>query len=184
MFHVRRGGLNSEQNINQLNGCCHFKCAVRTSIARSTTKTVSVDCQTPAFWIGPQPSLREASRLPSVQTTSTGSGTRDETSSNESGGNINNNTRKSSPTKSSATPRNNPNITNKHIVTDKPQTKETPHKITSPSRKQNVKSTNKFLSLQSDVDDEMDDSPPPERPSRSTSRSRRDQRKISPVHYR
>ena len=158
--------------------------AVRTSIARSTTKTVSVDCQTPAFWIGPQPSLREASRLPSVQTTSTGSGTRDETPSNESGGNINNNTRKSSPTKSSATPRNNENITNKHIVTDKPQTKETPHKITSPSRKQNVKTTNKFLSLQSDVDDEMDDSPPPNRPSRSTSRSRRDQRKISPVHYR
>ena len=49
-----------------------------------TTKTVSVDCQTPAFWIGPQPSLREASRLPSVQTSSTGSGTSDETSTHES----------------------------------------------------------------------------------------------------
>ena len=34
--------------------------------------TMSVDCQTPASWVGPQPSLRDASRLPSVITTSTG----------------------------------------------------------------------------------------------------------------
>ena len=30
--------------------------------------TISVDCQTPLSWIGPHPSLRDASRLPSVIT--------------------------------------------------------------------------------------------------------------------
>ena len=54
------------------------------SAAKSTTKTVSTDCQTPAFWIGPQPSLREASFLPSVQTTSTGSGTNDTSTTSSS----------------------------------------------------------------------------------------------------
>ena len=37
--------------------------------------TLNVDCQTPDFWIGKQPSLLEASKLSSVQTASTGSGT-------------------------------------------------------------------------------------------------------------
>ena len=46
--------------------------------------TISVDCQTPASWIGPQPSLLYASRLPSVVTVSTGSGTRDKTPTNVS----------------------------------------------------------------------------------------------------
>ena len=40
-----------------------------------------MECQTPSFWIGPQPSLREASRLQSVQTVNAGSGTHDTTSS-------------------------------------------------------------------------------------------------------
>ena len=124
------------------------------SAVRSAPKR-SIECQTPDFWMNDKVTLLELSRKPSVQTSTTASST------------------ESIPVN-----------TNKDIRQHKPQTKETPHKITSPSRKQNVKTTNKFLSLQSDVDDEMDDSPPPDRQSRSTSRSRRDQRKISPVHYR
>ena len=37
--------------------------------------TMSVDCQTPLSWIGPQQSLRDASRLPSDITKTTGTGT-------------------------------------------------------------------------------------------------------------
>ena len=140
--------------------------AVRTSIARSTTKTISVDCQTPAFWIGPQPSLREASKLPSVQTASTGSGTQDITPSNESNGNTNN-TRKSSPAKSSATPRNNKNINYKHIVTDNSKPVET---------------GNKFQFLSSDVSEDMDTTQS-SRPSRSKSRSRNRSKNISPIKH-
>ena len=54
------------------------------SAAKSATKKVSVDCQTPAFWIGPQPSLLKASFRPSIQTKSTGSGTHEATSSSNS----------------------------------------------------------------------------------------------------
>ena len=126
------------------------------SAARSAPKR-SIECQTPDFWMNDQVSLLELSRKSSVQTTTTGSSTDNITYK--------------------------PN--NKNVRQNKPpSTKETPQKLASPSRKENVKTTNKFLSLQSDVDDEMDDSPPPDRQSRSTSRSRRDNRKISPVHYK
>ena len=137
------------------------------SIARSTTKTVSVDCQTPAFWIGPQPSLREASRLPSVQTASTGSGTSDKTSTHESSGNKNINTRKSSPAKSSSISRNNKNISNKHVVKENSKSVET---------------GNRFQNLSSDVSEDMDTTQS-SRPSRSSSRSRNRSRKISPIQH-
>ena len=126
------------------------------SAARSAPKR-SIECQTPDFWMNDQVSLLELSRKSSVQTTTTGSSTDNITYK--------------------------PN--NKNVRQNKPPSaKETPQKLASPSRKENVKTANKFLSLQSDVDDEMDDSPPPDRQSRSTSRSRRDNRKISPVHYK
>ena len=126
------------------------------SAVRSNPKR-SIECQTPDFWMNDQVSLLELSRKPSVQTATTGSSTENITYQ--------------------------PN--NKNVRQNKPpSTKETPPKLASPSRKESVKTTNKFLSLQSDVDDEMDDSPPPDRQSRSTSRSRRDNRKISPVHYK
>ena len=41
--------------------------------------TMSVDCQSPLPWIGLQPSLRDASRLPSVITKTTGTGTSETT---------------------------------------------------------------------------------------------------------
>ena len=133
------------------------------SAVRSTPKR-SIECQTPAFWIGPQPSLREASKLPSVQTASTGSGTQDTTPSNELSGNKHN-TRKSSPAKSSSSSRNNKNISNKHIVKD----------ISKP-----VETGNKFQYLSSDVSEDMDTTQSP-RPSRSKSRSRNRSKNISPI---
>ena len=134
------------------------------SAVRSTPKR-SIECQTPAFWIGPQPSLREASKLPSVQTASTGSGTQDTTPTNESSGNKNNNTRKNSPAKSSSSSGNNKNISNKHIVKDNSKTVET---------------GNKFQYLSSDVSEDMDTTQSP-RPSRSKSRSRNRSKNISPI---
>ena len=126
------------------------------SAVRSNPKR-SIGCQTPDFWMNDQVSLLELSRKPSVQTATTGSSTENITYK----------------------------LNNKNVRQNKPpSTEETPPKLASPSRKENVKTTNKFLSLQSDVDDEMDDSPSPDRQSRSTSRSRRDNRKISPVHYK
>ena len=123
----------------------------------------TIECQTPDFWINDKTSLLELSRRPSVQTTTTGSSTE----------NI--------PAKT--------NIKNIRQNKESTSSKQSHHNVSSPSRKEktskeNVASSNKFLSLQSDVDDEMDDSPPPDRPSRSSSRSRRDNRKISPIHYR
>ena len=132
------------------------------SAVRSLPKR-TIECQTPDFWINDKTSLLELSRRPSVQTTTTGSSTE----------NI--------PAKT--------NIKNIRQNKESTSSKQSHHNVSSPSRKEktskeNVASSNKFLSLQSDVDDEMDDSPPPDRPSRSSSRSRRDNRKISPVHYR
>ena len=132
------------------------------SAVRSPPKR-TIECQTPDFWINDKTSLLELSRRPSVQTTTTGSSTE----------NI--------PAKT--------NIKNIRQNKESTSSKQSHHNVSSPSRKEktckeNVASSNKFLSLQSDVDDEMDDSPPPDRPSRSSSRSRRDNRKISPVHYR
>ena len=49
-----------------------YASAVKTVINKVT---LHAECQTPAFWVGKQPSLLEASKLSPVQTTSTGSGT-------------------------------------------------------------------------------------------------------------
>ena len=68
------------------------------SAAKTSPKKVSMECQTFSFWIGPQPSLREASRLPSVQTANAGSGTHDTTSS--SSHQTKTNVRNESPAKS------------------------------------------------------------------------------------
>ena len=133
------------------------------SAVRSSPKR-SIECQTPDFWINDQTTLLELSRKPSFQTASTSSSTETLTTTNTSI----KNTKQNKITSSS---------------------KETPSKVSSPSRKETINkntviTTNKFNSLQSDVDEDMDDSPPPDLPSRSTSRSRRGSRNISPVHYR
>ena len=130
------------------------------SAARSSPKR-SIECQTPDFWMNDKITLLELSRKPPVQTASTGSST------------------DALPTKTT--------IKKQNKTTS--SAKETPNKVSSPSRKEKTNknttaTTNKFESLQSDVDEDMDDSPPPDRPSRSTSRSRRGSRNISPVHYR
>ena len=70
------------------------------SAAKTSPKKVSMECQTPSFWIGPQPSLLEASRLPSVQTVNAGSGTHDTTSSSTH--QTKTNVRNESPAKSDA----------------------------------------------------------------------------------
>ena len=132
------------------------------SAARSSPKR-SIECQTPDFWMNDKITLLELSRKHPVQTASTGSST------------------DALPTKT--------NIKNTKQNKTTSSAKETPNKVSSPSRKEKTNknttsTTNKFESLQSDVDEDMDDSPPPDRPSRSTSRSRRGSRNISPVHYR
>ena len=130
--------------------------------------TISVDCQTPASWIGPQPSLLDASRLPSVVTVSTGSGTRDKTPTNASSRNKNNNLRKNSPVKSSSTTRNNKSIKNNNIVKENSTSVET---------------GNRFQNLSSDMSEDMDTTTQSSRPSRSTSRSRNRSKNISPVKH-
>ena len=122
--------------------------------------TMSVDCQTPASWVGPQPSLRDASRLPSVMTTSTGTGT-------------------------SAT-NNRPNHKSSPVVSENPTTrsnkKSESHKLNEKSKEttKNIETRNKFNTLASDVGEDMDTSHSP-RPARSKSRSRSRSKHISPI---
>ena len=122
--------------------------------------TMSVDCQTPAFWVGPQPSLREASKLPSVQTASTGTGT---PASN------NRPSSKSSP----AVSENRATKSNK-----RPETNKKDDKIKETAK--NVETRNKYITLASDVSEDMDTSHSP-RPARSKSRSRSRSKHISPI---
>ena len=133
------------------------------SAVKSVTKKVSVDCQTPAFWIGPQPSLREASFRPSVQTASTGSGTQE-----------------IMPTSIHHKSDSSPKVSEKQAP---PQTK----KNKTPNNKQLINETakkietrNKFETLTSEVDEDMDTSHSP-RPARSKSRSRSRSKHISPI---
>ena len=139
------------------------------SAAKSTTKTVSTDCQTPAFWIGPQPSLREASFLPSVQTTSTGSGTND-TSTTSSSISNKNSVRKSSPAKQ------------KKQAPPKSQTKTQNNKELIKEKSSNIETSNKYVSLSSDLSEDMDTTQSP-RPARSKSRSRSRTKNISPIKH-
>ena len=124
--------------------------------------TMSVDCQTPLSWIGPQPSLRDASRLPSVITKTTGTGTSETTTMSN---------RKNSPTVSEnrATRSN-----------SKTQTRKTDEK--SKHNSKDITTSNKFESL-SDVDEDMDTTHH-HRPSRSQSRSRSRSKNISPIKHR
>ena len=124
------------------------------SVVRSTQKR-SIECQTPDFWMQDRVTLKELSKKPSIETTSTGSGTERPIS-----------------------PANRTNVKTKQNAS-----------VKSPSyneqKKSNVAKTgNKFLSLSSDVDEDMEDSPSSPRPSRSTSRSRRKNANISPVKYK
>ena len=125
--------------------------------------TISVDCQTPLSWIGPQPSLRDASRLPSVITKTTGTGT-SETNASSS--------RKNSPAKSD----NRTTSSNNKTQTRKPDGKA---KVNS----KDIETSNKFDSL-SDVDEDMDTTQHHHRPSRSQSRSRSRSKNISPIKHR
>ena len=125
--------------------------------------TISVDCQTPLSWIGPQPSLRDASRLPSVITKTTGTGT-SETNARSS--------RKNSPAKSD----NRTTSSNNKTQTRKPDGKT---KVNS----KDIETSNKFDSL-SDVDEDMDTTQHHHRPSRSQSRSRSRSKNISPIKHR
>ena len=124
--------------------------------------TMSVDCQTPLSWIGPQPSLRDASRLPSVITKTTGTGTSETTVRSN---------RKNSP----ATSENRATRSNNKAPTRKPDEK-TKH------NSKDITTSNKFESL-SDVDEDMDTTHH-HRPSRSHSRSRSRSKNIFPIKHR
>ena len=139
------------------------------SAARSATKKASVDCQTPAFWIGPQPSLLEASSLPSVQTISTGSGTHD-TATTSSSISSKNSVRKSSPAKQ------------KKQAPPKSQTKTQNNKELIKEKSRNIETSNKYVSLSSDLSEDMDTTQSP-RPARSKSRSRSRTKNISPIKH-
>ena len=138
------------------------------SAARSATKKASVDCQTPAFWIGPQPSLLEASFLPSIQTASTGSGTHDSPTTSSSISSKNN-FRKSSPVKpkKQAPKTQNKGNSNKETIKESPR---------------NIETENRYKSLTSDLSEDMDTTQSP-RPARSKSRSRSRTKNISPIKH-
>ena len=144
--------------------------SVATSYAgavRSTTKKVSVDCQTPAFWIGPQPSLLEASFRPSIETTSTGSGTHETTRSTIQNSK---NVRKNSPAKS------------QNQASMKPQSKNQSNKNVTKPNSTNIETSNKYKSLSPDTSEDMDTTQSP-RPARSKSRSRSRSKNISPINH-
>ena len=131
--------------------------------------TVNVECQTPAFWIGKQPSLFEASKLCSVQTASTGSGPSENKSSSVS---INQNkTSSSAPSEK---------LLNKKAQSN---TKDSKSKSVNKKGQNDIETLNKFQSLSPPVDEEMDTTQSP-RPSRSHSRSRSRSKNISPIKVR
>ena len=122
--------------------------------------TISVDCQTPAFWVGKQPTLLEASKLSPVQTSSTGTGTH-EPSPSYSRANTSPSTREDNVQK------NKKDESKKYINKDKPQ---------------HIETGNKFQSLTSEVDEDMDTTSSP-RLSRSRSRPRTRMKTISPIKH-
>ena len=131
------------------------------SALRSVPKkvTISVDCQTPAFWVGKKPTLLEASKLSPVQTSSTGTGTHDSTPSYSR--------RKSPSTQENHVQNNKKDENKKHINKDKPQ---------------HIETGNKYQSLVSEVDEDMDTTSSP-RLSRSRSRPRSRMKTISPIKH-
>ena len=126
-----------------------------------STQRKSVECQTPDFWMNDQPSLLSLSKKPSLETRSTGSITEKQSTQT----NINKQTENVSKTSSQD------------------------HKITNLNKKSTskpqgvVKTGNKFLSLSSDVDADMEEDSPPPRSRRSVSPSHRKTKSISPVKY-
>ena len=126
--------------------------------------TLNVECQTPAFWIGKQPSLLEASKLSSVQTASTGSGTCESRTS-------------ISVSQHNTTPSEKP-----AYKKTQSSTKESKNKTASKKGTNDIQSLNKYETLTSCVDDEMDTTQSP-RPSRSKSRSRSRSENISPIKH-
>ena len=139
------------------------------SAAKTSHKKVFMECQTFSFWIGPQPSLREASRLPSVQTANAGSGTHDTTSS--SSHQTKTNVRNESPAKSDTWSQQ-----KKQEITITPNYKPTKH------ISQNIESENRYKSLAPDTSEDMDTLLSP-RPARSKSRSRNRSKNISPIKH-
>ena len=131
--------------------------------------TLNAECQTPAFWVGKQPSLLEASKLSSVRTMSTGSGTSETKSPSVS---INQN-----KTSSSAP--------SEKLLNKKAQgnTKDSKSKNVNKKGPNDIETLNKFQSLSPPVDEEMDTTQSP-RPSRSHSRSRSRSKNISPIKLR
>ena len=130
------------------------------------TQRKSVECQTPDFWMNDRPSLLSLSKKPSLETRSTGSETEIQISP------TNVNKQKENISKSSSQDQKVTNISNKN--TSKPQGVSS----------NGVKTGNKFNSLSSDVDTEMEEDSPPPRSRRSVSRSRRKMKSISPVKYK
>ena len=128
---------------------------------------MNVECQTPEFWIGKQPSLLEASKLNPVQTVSKGSGTCD-----------------SRPPISISHQKSSSSTTSEKFAYQKVQSnnKGTKKKDISNKDPKDIETPNKFNTLASDVDDEMDTTHSP-RPSRSKSRSRSRSKNISPIKH-
>ena len=139
-----------------------YASAVKTFINKVT---LHAECQTPAFWVGKQPSLLEASKLSPVQTTSTGSGTSETKSS------VSINQHKTSSSAPSEKP------TNKKVQSN---TKDSKNKTIHKKGPNDIETLNKFQSLSPPVDEEMDTTQSP-RPSRSHSRSRSRSKIISPI---
>ena len=140
-----------------------YASAVKTVTKRVTTH---VECQTPAFWVGKQPSLREASKLSPVQTASTGSGTH-ETS-----------------TAVNISHHKKPQAAYEKLPKQKTQsnTKDSKNKTINNKGSNDIESVNKYQSLTSHLDDEMDTTQSP-RPSRSKSLSRSRSKNISPIKH-
>ena len=142
------------------------------SIAKSVPKKVSIECQTPAFWIGKQPSLLEASRKDSVETASAGTSTPEQHTSNKVYSQNKNDNRNRSPVQP----------TKQTTQKQKNNNKEAPNKQTSLTKSNDITTGNKFNSLASNADEDMDTSQS-QRPSRSKSRPRSRSKNISPVKH-
>ena len=140
-----------------------YASAVKTVIKKVT---LNAECQTPAFWVGKQPSLLEASKLSPVQTMSTGSGTSEAKSPSVS---INQNKTSSSALSEK--------LLNKKAQSN---TKDSKNKTINKKGPNDIETLNKFQSLSPPVDEEMDTTQSP-RPSRSHSRSRSRSKNISPI---
>ena len=132
------------------------------TVKSNTVKLIpkkSVECQTPDFWMHDNPSLLELSKKPSILTRSTGSGSE----------------RQVSPP--SPKSKNKQANHKEHII----------HKAPSLLQRQKIRENeNRFESLSSNVDENMEEVPSSPRPHRSTSRSRSrpSDRNISPVKYK